>query len=135
MNKTAQASRQQGGFSLLEVLVAFSILAASLGVLLPVFQGGLRSTSIARDYNHALILAEAKLAEIAVTDFLNQQSNEGDFDDRFRWYSAIDEYATAESPSAIGALRAAYSISVTVSWGDTPRTRSVVLTTLRLGNG
>lgn len=53
-------------FFLLEILVAFVIMALALGVLMRVFSGALNSTAVAEHYAEALLVAESKLAAIGV---------------------------------------------------------------------
>ena len=62
MNSLAHRSKSQGGYSLLEVLVAFAILALAVGTILSLFATGLRNTAVASDYARALTLAESQLA-------------------------------------------------------------------------
>ena len=59
------------GFSLLEILVAFVIMALALGVLMRVFSGPLNSTAVADHYAEARLNAESKLASIGVQPTLN----------------------------------------------------------------
>ena len=61
------ASGRQAGFSLLEVLVAFAILALSLGVLLQIFSRAMSTTAVSGSYSRAAAMAEARLAEVGVT--------------------------------------------------------------------
>ena len=51
------------GFTLLEVVVAFAIMALSMAVLLNLFATGVRATRLSADYSEAVTLAESKLAE------------------------------------------------------------------------
>ena len=53
---------RQSGFSLLEVLVAFSILALALGVLLQSFSTGMRGVTQSGLYSRATLLAESIFA-------------------------------------------------------------------------
>ena len=54
-------SGKQGGYSLIEVLVAFVILAMALTVLLRIFSGGLRNVDAATDYAQAVVIANAQM--------------------------------------------------------------------------
>jgi len=51
----------QGGFSLLEVVVAFAILVLSLGLLIQIFSRALNTTVLSGDYSRAATLAQAHL--------------------------------------------------------------------------
>lgn len=125
----------QRGFSLLEVLVAFSILSVSLGALLTFFSNGLHNVSVAREYNRAVIMAESKLAELEAQPTLSVGAREGVFDDQYRWHAEITGYPADTASPDPGSLVQTYKVTVTVFWGDMPGPRSVVLTSLRFGNG
>lgn len=121
------------GFTLLEVIVAFSIAAISLGALLAIFSTGLRNSRVTREYSVAVALAESKLAEIGTVEPLQQTPLEGQFDDKYSWRTEIAEYTEIEGcmPSTVQP----YRVSVEVSWTSIPRDRSVTLTTLRFLDG
>ena len=63
----AVRANAQRGFSLLEVLVAFAILAVSLTILLQIFGGGTRSLRISEEYRQAAVAAESVLAQVGHT--------------------------------------------------------------------
>ena len=127
------ARRWSGGFTLLEVLVAFTVLAISLGVLFQIFSTGMRASRSAEEYTRATLLAESKLAAIGITDALEEGETTGDFEDGFAWRVAIRPYRL-DGPEAEGLPPPieAYEVVVTVSWGQGSGERSVSLTTLRL---
>jgi len=115
--------------------VAFAILAISLGALFALFSTGLRNTGVTQDYSRAVVMAESKLAEIGATVPLVAGEYGGEFDEQYRWQATISEYLQEdETAQAVSQLQL-YQVTVTVSWGEAPRARSVVLATLRVTNG
>lgn len=125
-------AKQQFGFSLLEILVAFSILALSLGILLRVFSSNLQLTAVSDDYTKAVLLAESQLAE-ATADALEEGESQGTFGDHFRWTVSIQPYDPGLEELDIETLPVTpYQVRVRVEWGSETRPRSLTLTTLRL---
>jgi general secretion pathway protein I len=59
--------RGERGFTLLEVVIAFTLLAAVLAVVLRLFSEGASGTAKAERRTIALLHAESKLAELQVT--------------------------------------------------------------------
>lgn len=106
----------QRGFSLLEVLVAFSILALSMGVLMQIFSGGLRNVGISEDYARAVALAETQLA----TADIASGERGGEFDDKFHWELVVQPLEEAHQPSSVKTLTsvALMGIAVTVTWQE-----------------
>lgn len=77
------------GFTLLEVLVAFAILAIMLVPILQVFGGGLGVTGTARGYAEGALLARSKLAELT-SGKLQEGDSSGSFDERgYRWRASV----------------------------------------------
>ena len=73
------------GFTLIEVVVAMAILAVGLTVIIELFSGGLRSGRTSIEYTKAVNYARMKMEEIAVKQTMEEGSEEGEFDDTFRW--------------------------------------------------
>ena len=103
--RCAGPSRHDGlrchGFSLLEVLVAFAILAVSLGVLMQIFSLGLRNVAVEEGYTRAVLLAESKLAGLGIEEPLQPGETTGSFDDEYRWHVTVQPY-TDEGEAMIG---------------------------------
>ncbi len=126
-----QAAQQ--GFSLLEILVAFSILALSLGIVLNIFSGGLRRTIIAEEYQQAVVIAQAKLAESGVVTALQEGISSGQVQDKYFWRVQVQMYLmNAEAEEGQSAAVLPYQVTVTVEWPAGKTNRQVQLTTLKL---
>jgi len=82
------------GFSLLEVLVAFVILALVGTALFRLFSGALANASAADDASRAVLVAESVLAEAASTQPLREATQQGTVDDgRIEWTTRVVPYA------------------------------------------
>ena len=131
MTSPARARASERGFTLIEILVAFVIVALALGALLQVFATGLRSSSAAENYTIAALLAESKLAAIGIEEPLEEGDRSGEFDNGFRWATSVRPYDDGGPTLELGAIQG-FEVSVTVQWGGAGRARSVSLATLRL---
>ena len=122
------------GFSLLEVLVAFVILALSLGVLMRVFSVGLRSSDLAERYAYATLLAESKLAAAGIEGVLAEGATDGEAERGFRWQTVVSRFEDPDpSPAGGAALVELFRVDVVVTWaGEGDREREVRLSTLRV---
>ena len=123
-------ARRQTGFSLLEVLVAFAILALSLGVLMQIFSSGARGAFLSEQYSTALGIAESRLAEAGRID-ADKLEDSGKVGDVYQWKvtaKAIEEDVFTDISTRVKA----YELTVQVSWEEGEKRRSVELSTLRL---
>lgn len=62
-----------------------AILAIGLTVIIELFSGGLRLGRTSVEYTKAVNYARIKMEEIAVKQTIREGSEEGEFDDTFRW--------------------------------------------------
>jgi general secretion pathway protein I len=125
--------RRQAGFSLLEVVVAFAILALSLGLLMQVFSRALSTTALSGDYSRATTLAQSHLDAVGVDIPLEPGSYSGEPEDGLSWQVLIEPYELGD----IGWEPAVDSFLVTavISWGEGGnRHRRISLSTLRLAS-
>ena len=130
---------RQRGFSLLEILVAFTILALSLGVLMQIFSGSLSNADVTRDQAQAVLLAQSLLASAGVEATLVPGESAGVLDDKFRWVLRVSPFVQEPRPGETAAVRSPlpldlWEVAVRVAWGGDSRLpeRALTLTTLRV---
>ena len=125
--------RAQQGFSLLEILIAFSILAFSLTVLLNIFSGGLRRTIVAEEYQQAVIIAQSKLAAAGVEEALDNGMQSGDIEQRYFWSVQMQALnlgkldLSSEDQDVVP-----YQVTARVEWLAGKNNRQFELTTIKL---
>jgi general secretion pathway protein I len=123
-------TRADQGFTLIEALVAFVILALGLQAALHVFSGNRRQAEFAQSQRTATMLAQSTLDAIGAELPLQRATRAGDLDGGFHWRVVIDEYVDPADGRPVNI--AAYNVAVSVSWGKAAPNETVTLRTLRL---
>ena len=136
----ADPRRRQGGFTLLEVMIAFVIAALALSMLYQGVTGGLRATASAARTEEAVSLVKSHLAAIGRGQGINPQETSGVDGDGFEWRLHIAPIGTRQltltdadrandsKPSAA----ILYDVQVTESWNDAGHPHEVSLDTHRV---
>jgi general secretion pathway protein I len=133
--KRRSARRSEGGFSLIEVVVALALLGLILAVLSDSLRTGLGSAARAAALEPPLAVAEAKLAAVGVTERLVAGRTSGQDVRGIAWQVAIEEFRDDDfdGPSADApGVPKLYRVRVTVSWSQGGAARSLSLDSLRL---
>ena len=110
-----RASVRQAGFSLLEVLVAFVIMALSLGALYQAIGGNVRGIAQADRLMRAALLAEGLLARHRAIP-AGGLDESGQSDDGLRWSYRAEPYLLPQ-PSPQG--WPLYQVRVSIEWPAT----------------
>ena len=111
------------GFSLLEMVVAISILALALGTLYQLAGGASRNVRIDEKYAYGVELARSLLANNGMVPAAGVNAT-GETDGEFNWYvqtKPIDFGRTTQPDTSL------HQIEVGVSWLDAGRRRKVIL--------
>ena len=134
------AMRAQAGFSLLEVLVAFIILALVATALFRLFGGALGNASAADDWSRAMLVAQSRLALAASALPLRESTDNGtEPDGRIAWRTSVAPYVPAEPNADLERASEAmptrlYRVTVDVRFpGTAGQARTLTLTTLKVG--
>jgi general secretion pathway protein I len=126
-------SRSQAGYTLIEVIVAFAVLALGLVLLLGTLSGSTRQIRWSNDAGRAALHAQSLLDQAGIGEVLQPGRREGELEDgRYRWTLDVQPYrrARAAQPVDLGEPQLMH-VALTVQWGDDPRQR-LRLQTLRL---
>ncbi|MFW6027304.1 MAG: prepilin-type N-terminal cleavage/methylation domain-containing protein [bacterium] len=115
-----------GGFTLMEVLIAFAILAMALPALLHLGSTGLDGMDRAQRVTAAVDLAESLLAQAGQGAVLAPGTRSGESGGLYRWTLRIER---EEDIGFEARLVEPYRITAEIT---APRMRTVTLTTVRL---
>ena len=117
----------QQGFTLIEVIVAFAILAISLVMVMQLFSAGLRVSRTSCDYTRAVVHAKDKMEELS----LKPVQGSGKFEDGFEWETEVKSYGEHnEKLDELGVNL--LEVKVKISWDSTSRQQqSIEMVSLR----
>ncbi|MCP4682517.1 MAG: type II secretion system protein [Desulfobacterales bacterium] len=131
MLKYSAALRPREGFTLIETLVAVSILAISLVVIMQLFSGGLKSGKLSGDYTRGIFHAREKMEEVLLVEKLEEMAQEGDFDDDYRWEADVVKIEPEDEEDEKLPFDA-YNIRVDVKWDMGGKEKHFEVSTMRL---
>lgn len=120
------------GFTLIEVLVAFMILAISLVVVMQLFSGGLKAGAVSADYFYGIFHAQEKMEEILARDKLTAGTRSGTFSDGYEWTAEVS-HILLETEDGRELPFSEYQINLVVKWEKGGRERRFALDTATLG--
>ncbi len=129
-------SSQHGGFTLLEVLLAFVVFALSFAVTLEILTGAIRNTARAREYTEATLIAHSLMDQVGLDiPLVSGAIYEGE-EGNYRWELAIFDFEGAVENSRSIELTDLTGIELLeveclVSWGDGARESSQTFNTVK----
>jgi len=126
--------RRQRGFTLIEVVIAFALLALALTLLLGTLSGSVREVTWSADSARAALHAQSLLDDTGIGLPVRAGTKQGDFEDgRYRWTLEVAPYQDPLRPPAAVDPAAARLMQLTliVVWGDAGPRERLQLQTLR----
>lgn len=131
------------GFSLLEILVAFSIMAVALTIVLRIFGSGVNAAVVSEEYSIAVQIAESLMARVGVETPLEAGEINGVEADLYEWRVRISPVIAPQAPLQKFKSQQEdtentpsiqlFNVRVQVVWGDEEiKQRSLVLNSLKL---
>lgn len=132
MAEPRRAKSDDRGFTLLEVIIAFVIMALILGTTFNTFSSGLRGAALSGHYAGAVVRAESQLALLDQTEPLPVGITTGRFGRFYSWRSEIAPVVPDETQAPDDGPYRLYHMALTVFWGKGSDARSVTLRSYRL---
>ena len=135
---------REAGFTLLEVMVAFVVLAIALGLLLGMLSRGLKQVAQAASETEASLHAQSLLDALGTLEPIEPGVRDGQFDrGRYRWRLDVAEVEDPAPPELSEAEIAAlpieglgapvlYRVVLEVEWGARAPAQRLRYATLRL---
>ena len=119
---------RKDGFTLLEVLVAFVLLATTVTVILQLFSSNIKALSVSEDYASAVVRAESKMREILDNEQLSENAWSETSPEGYRFDITVAQaYETRTKDLPLKILE----IDVTMSWKKGGKDKSLTLNTMK----
>ena len=129
---------RQRGYTLIEVIVAFALLAVALGLLLGTLSGATRQVRWSGDAGRAALHAQSLIDQVGIGTPIRAGRDNGEFEEgRYRWTMEIapweDPDVPPDAPVPVNNNgNRLYEIALAVEWGDGGPGEHLDLRTLRL---
>lgn len=127
-----RSRRKQGqGFTLMEILVAMTVMGVAVVYLAQLFSANLRAIGASQDSLAALPLAETLMREIVESDKIEEKSWKKETDQGWRMEVSVSEILKERTQNLSVKL---LQIEMTLSWEKALRKRPLTLRTLKVVN-
>lgn len=128
-----QASR---GFTLIEVVAAFSVLALGLALSMQIATTAMRQSKQASEHTIAALHAQSMLDTTGIGERIEEGESDGEFEDGYRWHLTVAPYEVGVEgmPEGFDAATAPVQLmemTLTISWERGGQTAQSEFRTLR----
>ena len=128
--------RTSGGFTLLEVMLAFVVFALSFATVLEIMAGSMRSVRRASDDTEVALFAQSIMETVGTEIPIEEGEFNGTGMDRYDWHLGIYLYAAPEEDMHSMELAELsgielYKVDLYINWNSGRRQRDLHFTTIR----
>ena len=130
--------KREAGYTLIEVIVAFAVLALALTLLLGTLTNSSRQVRWSSENGRAALVAQSLLDQFELEGPLREGDRNGELEDgRYRWTLRVRRY---EDPARMGLpvdpnASVPMTVDLTLEWGDAGPRERLELHSLRLAPG
>jgi len=133
---TMPSPGKSGGFTLLEVLLAFVVFALSFATVLEILSGSMRNTVRAREYTEVALIVQSVMDQVGLEIPLEQGTTWSGESGEYEWEVIISSYGeSSENAYSIELSELTgielLQVDLLVSWGEPPREKSNSFSTIR----
>jgi prepilin-type N-terminal cleavage/methylation domain-containing protein len=112
-----EARPELRGFSLMEVLVAMTILGIAFSTLFSLMSGSLRNIDRIQEHDKIVRWGQMKLNEIVLqTNQAASPQLSGSFDDKYRWQASVEPVSALESSNNTSPGYSLVRLRLSVIW-------------------
>lgn len=133
--RAPSAPRRARGFTLIEIVVAFTILALGLGITMSIATGAMRNARVAAQRTEAALYAKSLLDSAGVGERLEEGQQSGEFGDDYRWTLEVArQEVEVDGPTAVDPAMSPvqlYRLDLRVEWGEGRTEQAAHFVTLR----
>jgi general secretion pathway protein I len=132
----SRSFRRSGGFTLLELLLAFVVFALSFATVLEILSGSMRNTMKAREFTEAALTAQSVMDQVGLEIPLQAGFTSAGESGDYRWEIELFDYVdNGENPHSVELAELTgielLQVELQVSWGEPPREQSSRFSTVK----
>jgi len=127
---------RSGGFTLLELLLAFVVFSLGFATVLEILSGSMRNTVRARHYSEAALTAQSLIDQVGLEIPLEAGFSANGDSGEYQWALEIFDYRdVGENPHSVELAELTgidlLQVDLEVSWGEPPREQIQRFSTVR----